>query len=228
MRATPRYEGFADWYDETFSHYAVEELSSASHLRRLLGPGEGRCLDIGCGTGFNFEAVTSTGHRVVGVDVSGDQLRLARRRPGVLVQSDAVALPFADATFDAVTATYLHTDVDDIAPVFREAYRVLRPDGRLVYIGVHPCFGGHFVELLDERTKVIHPGYRDARWHERSPSFLEGGVGIRLGYRHVPLAELIGAVIDAGLRLAMIEEPQEVRLPGAVTPGMLALVATKD
>jgi SAM-dependent methyltransferase len=80
MRAS-RYDGFADWYDRTFSFYAYDESSSAAHLRRLLGPGTGWCLDVGCGTGFNFEAVVATGRRVVGIDISTDQLRLARRRP---------------------------------------------------------------------------------------------------------------------------------------------------
>jgi SAM-dependent methyltransferase len=227
MRA-PRYDGFADWYDKTFSFYADDESSSAAHLRRLLGPGTGWCLDVACGTGFNFEAVAATGRRVLGIDISTDQLRLARRRSGDLVRGDAAVLPFPDRTFDAVTTTYLHTDVDDIAPVFREAKRVLRSGGQLVYIGVHPCFGGHFVELLDERTKVIHPGYRDAGWHVESPYFQEGGVGMRLGYRHVPLAELLGAVIDSGLRLVSIEEPEESRLPESVTPGMLVVVAVRD
>lgn len=118
---------------------------------------------------------------------------------------------------------------NDIAPVFREAKRVLRSGGKLVSIGVHPCFGGHFVELLDERTKVIHPGYRDAGWHVESPYVLqEEGVGMRLGYRHVPFDELLGAVIDSGFRLVSIEEPEESRLPGSVTPGMLAVVAVRD
>ena len=174
----PRYDGMADWYEETFASNARGDASSAAHLRRLL--------------------------------------------------ADATQLPFADESFQAVTSTYLHTDIEDIAPVFREAERVLRQGGRFLFIGTHPCFVGHFVELRDERTKVIHPGYRDARWHHDSPYVREQGVTRRVGYRHVPLAELIGALISSGLRLAQIEEPVEDHPPASDIPGMLALVAVKE
>jgi hypothetical protein len=49
-----------------------------------------------------------------------------------------------------------------------------------------------------------------------------------VGYRHVPLAELLAAIIGSGLRLTSLEEPPENDPPAAVIPGMLALVATKD
>jgi SAM-dependent methyltransferase len=228
MSARPRYDGAADWYDDRFAAYAIGESSSAAHLRRLLGPGVGSCLDVGCGTGLHFDAIVATGRRVIGLDISADQLRLARERSAELVHADAVRLPFADASFDTVSATYLHTDVDDIATVFGEVERVLRPGGRFVYVGTHPCFVGQFVELQDERTKIIHPGYRDAGWHERSPYFREHGCGTRVGYRHVPLADLIGTLIAAGLRLTGIEEPQEAEPSGSDIPGMLALVAVKE
>jgi SAM-dependent methyltransferase len=224
----PRYDGIAKWYDETFANYGRGDLSSGGHLRRLLGDGNGWCLDIACGTGIHFEAITSTGRKVIGVDVSADQLRLAKQRAATLVLASATQLPFHDESVDAVTATYLHTDIDDMAPVFAESHRVLRPGGRLIYIGVHPCFIGHFIELQDDRTKIVHPGYRNAGWAEDSPFFGEQGVRRRVGYRHVPLAELIGALIASGLRLTAIEEPPEDHLPASEIPGMLALVAMKD
>jgi SAM-dependent methyltransferase len=228
MRVKPRYDGYAAWYEERFAGYARGDGSSASHLRRLLGPGTGWCLDIGCGTGLHFDAIIATGRRVVGLDLSADQLKIAGQRVTTLVLADAVRLPFADRSFDTVCATYLHTDVDDIAPVFADVHRVLRPGGRFVYIGTHPCFIGPFVELQDDQTKVIHPGYRDAGWHKDSPYFTEHGCGRRVGYRHVSMAELLAALIGSGLRLTSVEEPRETDLPAAVIPGMLALVATKD
>src|SRR3954454_9542665 len=177
MGSAARYDGFADWYDETLGFYATDELSSSAHLRKLLGPGTGLCLDVACGTGFNSEAVRSTGRRLIGIDISSDQLRVARKRSSSLIQGDALRLPFPDQIFDAVTSTYLHTDIDDIASVFEEAEPVLRPGGRFVYLGVHPCFGGHFIDLVDDHTKVIHAGYRESRCHLESPYFHEGGVG---------------------------------------------------
>ena len=82
------------------------------------------------------------GWRVVGVDLSGDQLRVARRRAAasgvVLVAANAVALPFADRSFDAVVSVLTHTDVDDPEAAFAEAARVLRRGGRLSYVAPIP------------------------------------------------------------------------------------------
>jgi SAM-dependent methyltransferase len=228
MRAKPRCDGNAEWHEERFAGYARGDGSSAAHLRRSLGPGTGWCLDVGCGTGLLFDAITATGRRVVGLDISAGQLKMAAQRTTDLVLADAVRLPFADQSFDTVSATYLHTDVDDIAPVFADVERVLRPGGRFVYIGTHPCFVGPFVELQDEQTTVVHPGYREAGWHEDSPYFTDPGCGRRVGYRHVPLAELLAALIGSGLRLTSLEEPRENDAADTVIPGTLALVATKD
>jgi SAM-dependent methyltransferase len=67
---------------------------------------------------------------VLGIDISADRLRVAKQRSAPLVRADAIQLPFAQESFDTVSATYLHTDVDDIAPIFDEVERVLRPRGR--------------------------------------------------------------------------------------------------
>jgi SAM-dependent methyltransferase len=223
-----RYDGIAEWYDRTFAGYARGDASTASHLRRLLGPGQGWCLDIACGTGIHFEAITATGRPVLGVDISDEMLRLARPRARALVRADAIRLPFPNGSFDTVISTYLHTDIDDIAPVFAEVERVPRSGGLFVYLGTHPCFVGPFIELHDERTQVVHAGYRDAGWHDDSPYFREEGLGRRVGYRHVPLADLVRALIASGLMLTGIEEPPEDHPPVADIPRTLALVAVKE
>ena len=103
--------------------------------------------DLACGTGINLRRLTDAGWTVTGVDLSADQLRLARQREPTgaeLVQADVTALPFEETSFDAVACSLLHTDVGDFAAVCREAARVLRPSGRLAYVGIHPCFVGPF------------------------------------------------------------------------------------
>jgi SAM-dependent methyltransferase len=214
-----RYDGLADWYDEQFSAW---QRGLVPHLSRLLGPSDGVCLDIACGTGFLGSAVAHPRRVVVGVDISAGQLRLARARMAV-VRGDAVRLPFGDATFAAVMCTYLHTDIDEMGPVFAEAARTLRPTGRFVYIGLHPCFKGHHAASHPDGTRIIHPDYSDARWHRDSPRF---GTGLRrrVGYRHVTLAELLNALLaESRLRLQHMEEIYEDdRMPGG-----LALVASR-
>lgn len=220
-----RYDGWADSYDA----YITGEASAFTEtvegtLSRLLGEGSGLCLDVGCGTGIYLATVQALGWSVVGMDLSGDQLRVARKRLGVgglLVQADGANLPFDDDSLDAAYATLIHTDVEDVSAIFGELGRVLRPDGQLVYVGTHPCFVGPFIERTDEGLHVLYPGYRQERWHTMGPGLGTAGIRSRVGVRHVPLGELLMAVLNAGLSLVAVEEV------GDELPAILALSAAK-
>ena len=208
------YDGFADWYDE---HLAAFTLASADALARLLGPGDGRCLDLGCGTGLHIETTAALGWRVTGVDVSADQLRRARARVAddvELVQADASTLPFEDAAFDAVVSMFTHTDVDDFAALVREGVRVLRPGGRLVYAGLHPCFVGHHARFVDEQTPpVLHGGYREPGRRYDAPGISPEGLRAKVGAVHLPLDSVLQAFLSQPLRLDVFEEHAEVDYP---------------
>ncbi|TMC02912.1 MAG: methyltransferase domain-containing protein [Chloroflexi bacterium] len=92
-------------------------------------------LDVATGTGLVAVGLARQyGCRVVGVDRSADMLTEAARRNGLitgLVNGRAERLPFADATFDHVTFTYLLRYVDDPAATVSELARVLKRGGRL-------------------------------------------------------------------------------------------------
>jgi SAM-dependent methyltransferase len=218
MGSAARYDGHADWYDEWRASYIGV---NAAEIAALLGPGSGRCLDLGCGTGLLFPALAGTGRDVVGLDMSADQLRFARRRSRKVVQADGSALPFGSGVFAAVVASWISTDVDDFPAVLTEATRVLSPGGTFLFYGAHPCFNGPHIEWLDDGGIRAHPTYRDAGWHAESPWW---GVQVRrrVGMRHHPLAEILNAFLALGLAIDHIAEtgPRPV-------PNTLAIRARK-
>lgn len=88
-------------------------------------------LDLCCGTG---DIALRFRGRVVGADFTAEMLQVARARSARIpwIQADALRLPFADASFDAVTVGYGLRNLADLPAGLREMYRVLRPGGRLV------------------------------------------------------------------------------------------------
>lgn len=96
-------------------------------------PGQ-RVLDLAAGTGTSSMPFASAGATVVSSDFSLGMLAEGRRRYPHLpfVGGDAMALPFADDSFDAVTISFGLRNVVDVAGALTEMHRVTRPGGRLV------------------------------------------------------------------------------------------------
>jgi demethylmenaquinone methyltransferase / 2-methoxy-6-polyprenyl-1,4-benzoquinol methylase len=92
-------------------------------------------LDIAAGTGTSSRAFTAAGARCVACDFSTGMLREGARKPGgrvSFVAGDALALPFADKAFDAVTISFGLRNVANPGAGLAEMLRVTRPGGRLV------------------------------------------------------------------------------------------------
>ena len=114
--------------------HLVAQLTIASEMLR----GEhGRTLDLGCGTGSAFHMLRTREFEVVGIDMSSRMLAVAKQRYAddrriQVSLGDAEFLPFAAASFDAVTCLGVFESLPDYAPTLREIARVLRPGGLLV------------------------------------------------------------------------------------------------
>jgi demethylmenaquinone methyltransferase/2-methoxy-6-polyprenyl-1,4-benzoquinol methylase len=160
-------------------------------------------LDVATGTGLvAVELARRCGCRVVGLDRSADMLTEASRRNGLidgLVNGRAERLPFADATFDHVTFTYLLRYVDDPEATVAELARVLKPGGRLASLefGVPPSPLAFALWRL--YTRLLMPlggSLFSRRWRDVN-AFL--GPSIERFYRAHPQREVERYWRDAGM-----------------------------
>jgi demethylmenaquinone methyltransferase/2-methoxy-6-polyprenyl-1,4-benzoquinol methylase len=172
--AQAAYNRLARWYDL---------LAGASEARlrdrglSALAVGEGEIvIEVGFGTGQALlplaRAVGEQGH-VYGIDISDRMVERARARieaAGLsgrveLVQGDAVALPWAEARFDAVFMAFTLElfDTPDIPTVLAECRRVLKPDGRLGVVAMAQRRPGSLMVRLYEWAHRQFPSAVDCR-----------------------------------------------------------------
>lgn len=143
-----RPQDVAAMFDRTAQRYDltndVLSLGQARLWRRAVAravdarPGD-VVLDVAAGTGTSAASYVRTGGRCVACDFSQGMLRVGARRRGgaavggvTFVGGNALALPFADAAFDAVTISFGLRNLADIDAGLAEMLRVTRPGGRLV------------------------------------------------------------------------------------------------
>ena len=130
------FDGVARRYDLTNDVLALGQTRAWRRaVVRAVEPGLGeRILDVAAGTGSSTEPFAQAGAIAVPCDFSLGMLQVGRSRQPTLpfVAGDALALPFADGTFDAVTISFGLRNVVDTESALRELLRVTRIGGRLV------------------------------------------------------------------------------------------------
>jgi demethylmenaquinone methyltransferase / 2-methoxy-6-polyprenyl-1,4-benzoquinol methylase len=162
----------------TYDRYArVLSLGQDPRWRRFLvsrldvGSGD-LVLDVATGTGaVALELLRQKNCAVVGVDQSEEMLAVARGRlPAAvrLVEASAERLPFDDASFDALTVTYLLRYVDDPGATLHELTRVVRPGGTIASLefavprGVwNPLWRFYVGAVLPAAGRVVSPAWHD-------------------------------------------------------------------
>lgn len=138
-------------------------------------PDKGAVLDAGAGTGDIAIEIKKKkpSVMVIAADLTYEMIAVGKkRRIGGEIgwcQADALKLPFPDARFDAVTSGFLARNVPDMALMFREQVRVLKPGGRLVCLDTSPVPDNIFKPLVLIYYRLIIPlmgflisGERDA------------------------------------------------------------------
>ncbi|MBW1988730.1 MAG: ubiquinone/menaquinone biosynthesis methyltransferase [Deltaproteobacteria bacterium] len=134
-RISPRYDLM------NFLITGGQDVVWRNFLVRAAGVGKGSVvLDIGAGTGVVAKAAAKKAKLVVAADFTPEMVAAgAKKRPQALwAAADAMALPFSDASFDAVLSAYLLRNVSDPAAAAAEMVRVARPGGRVACLETTP------------------------------------------------------------------------------------------
>jgi demethylmenaquinone methyltransferase/2-methoxy-6-polyprenyl-1,4-benzoquinol methylase len=230
LEALELFDGLPRRYDELSA--ALSFWQDPRWRRALVGevaPRDGqRILDVATGTGMvAAELLRRADCSVVGIDQSEPMLARARARFAGraesqvrLLRGEAEALPFEDASFDALTFTYLLRYVDDPAATVTELARVVRPGGRVASLefGVPPLAAARLAWRFYTAVGLPSLGRLASADWMRVGRFL--GPSIRGFYERHPLEVLVGYWHGAGLR--------DVRVRRMSLGGGIVMSATRE
>ena len=192
---------FAAVYDPLSAR--TERKFGADLKRKLLANARGRVLEIGVGTGLSFPHYPPD-VELAGIEPSPHMLKRARRRAAELgrevelVAAPAEQLPFEDHSFDTVVSLAVLCTVRDPDRVLGEIRRVLRPDGRFVF-------------LEHVRSDDPQLARRQDRW-ERPWGWIAGGCH--------PNRRTLDTIESAGFDIAAVEREDLPHVPQLVRPNV--------
>ncbi|MBK9163071.1 MAG: methyltransferase domain-containing protein [Acidobacteria bacterium] len=129
------YDSFARFYDRLFAPAERRFLGRWRRETLSLIPEGSRLLELGAGTGANFEFYALP-ERVVSSEISCEMLAFAavKARGNALIQANAEELPFAADSFDAAFATLVFCSIPRPELAFADLRRVVRPGGSVVLL----------------------------------------------------------------------------------------------
>jgi len=159
--ARVNYDALSRWYDLIEGGWERRPREKA--LQNLAVPPKARVLEIGCGTGSSLVDLAEKagmGGRIIGVDLSVGMLRVAKNRlrkqnissPVFLYQADALTLPFATASFQALFMSFTLElfDTPEIPLILAECSRILQPGASLSLVATSRMGGVAWMTSLYE------------------------------------------------------------------------------
>ncbi|MGE3911515.1 MAG: class I SAM-dependent methyltransferase [Chloroflexota bacterium] len=183
--------GYGDWA-ATYERTVEDEMDIALLERVAAVPWtEAReVVDLGCGSGRSGVWLKrKTTATVDGVDLTPEMLAMAQEK-GVyrrLIEADIAATGLPSKAYDLAVTSLVDEHLADLAPLYREAWRLVRPGGSYVLVGFHPHFmmasgmpthfknaageevaiSTHLHLLSDHVTAAVGAGWRLTEMHER-------------------------------------------------------------
>jgi ubiquinone/menaquinone biosynthesis C-methylase UbiE len=138
------YDSIAERYTTWAQRVRVEERARYTQLLHEILPAHATLLELGCGAGLPTTRTLAQRFRVIGVDISAQQLARAKHHVPTahFIQADMACLTFTRAYFDAVVAFYsvMHIPRQEYAALFRTIASWLRPGGWfLATLGLGDC-----------------------------------------------------------------------------------------
>ena len=203
-----------------------DQLNTPAFLALLPSVAGLRGIDLGCGEGHNTRLLAKLGAAMTAIDIAEKFIRAAQaeetRAPLDITyrEASAVALPFADASFDFAAAFMSFMDIPETARVLAEAFRVLRPGGFLQFSILHPCFNPphrHNRRDEDGTTYAIEVGDyfvdTQGRIDEWTFGRVQNSAHVRLPKFkaprfHRPVSEWLNLLVAAGFALERFAEPR--------------------
>lgn len=218
-------QAFADLIDQKGTPHHQHILNPC--VEKLVGNVEGKMLlDAGCGEGYLSRHYSRKGAIVTGVDISNALIEICRSLPsdnlnyhvGNICNLDFIA----DRKYDIVLCNLVLLNVPCLKEALDEFYRILKPDGSLVFSIVHPSFNFYGPGKWEMGERDIDTRRRKGQFFKVDQYFDErkydhiwktragDSFPQPISFFHRTLTTYMRGVIESGFVISRIEEPRPV------------------
>jgi ubiquinone/menaquinone biosynthesis C-methylase UbiE len=131
------YDDYAVSYDKTLDFLDSFERDVLQKMLRDVR--SGKVLDVGCGTGRVIRKLLDRGAEIVGLDVSPEMLKIARKKfkKTTFIEGNIENMLFPDEDFDMVIASFVIVHLKNLQKAFDEVYRILKPGGVFIVTNIN-------------------------------------------------------------------------------------------
>lgn len=221
----------AGWWQEEFTQGRdVEYVEQILPLIAQRLPLRGHVLDIGAGEGQVARMAAAAGLTATAVELVDAQVRVGAERDAETpptqrvrwVRSSALALPLAEARFDAAVMCLVLEHLVDLDLAVAEVARVLRPGGRFLLLLNHPLLATPGSGWIDDH--ILEEQYwRVGDYLPEAETVEEVFRDVFVTFHHRPLGRYVNAMADVGLVVRHLVEPPPAMGDAEHIPRLLLL-----